>query len=276
MRDLFRFLHRIRNTLLFLVLLGLSLTLLYSGNVLHRARAISATNALAASLYTWRREITDYTDLKEVNQRLAAENASWRNRHLSAFAPVEDRFVRINDTIHRQQYTYLPAKVINATWHKPRNFILLDKGSTAGLHDAMGVIGPDGIVGVVRDVQPHYASVISVLNPDLRTSVKVKRTGHFGLLYWDTNDPVTASVVDVPKHARIQANDTVVTMGGDGIFPEEVPVGLVIAVENPPGRHDLAITIRLFEDMARSSFVYVVNDLQRLERDTLVKTHENP
>ena len=275
-RDLFRFFFRIRNTLLFLVLLGLSLTLLYTGNVHHRARAISSSNTIAGTLFTWRRDITDYTDLKEVNQRLAAENASWRNKHYSAYAPVEELFVRINDTIRRQQYTYLPAKVVNATWHKPRNFITLNKGATAGLHDDMGVIGQDGIVGVVRDVKPHFAAVISVLNPDVRTSVKVQRTGHFGLLYWDTNDPTTASVVDVPKHARILVGDTVVTMGGDGIFPSDVPVGKVISVESPPGRPDQAIVIHLFEDMARSTYVYVVNDLQRAERDTLEQANQAP
>ncbi len=276
MRDLFRFLFRIRNTLLFLALMAIAMVLLYNGNTHHRAQAISSSNAMAATLFTWRKDVTEYANLKEVNQRLAAENASWRNRHSSAFAPVEDHFVRINDTIHRQQYNYLPAKVVNSTWHKPRNFITLDKGSANGLHDDMGVIGPDGIVGVVRNVRPHFASVISVLNPDVKTSVKVRRTGHFGLLYWDTNNPVTASVVDIPKHARIHVGDTVVTMGGDGIFPADVPVGQVTAVENPPGRQDQAITVFLFEDMTRAGFVYVVNDLQRAERDTLEKEHVVP
>ena len=157
MRDLFRFLFRIRNTLLFLALLGISSVLLYNGNTHHRAEAISSSNAIAGTLFSWRKDITDYANLKEVNQRLVAENA---------YAPVEDLFVRINDTIRRQQYNYLPAKVVNSTWHKPRNFITLDKGSANGLHDDMGVIGPNGIVGVIRDVNAHFASVISVLNPD--------------------------------------------------------------------------------------------------------------
>ncbi|MBL0127220.1 MAG: rod shape-determining protein MreC [Flavobacteriales bacterium] len=138
-----------------------------------------------------------------MNERLTAENADWRNRHSSSYTPVEELFVRINDSIYRQQYSYLPAKVVNNTWHKPRNFITLDKGAVNGLHDDMGVIGPDGIVGVIRDVEPHFASVISILNPDVKTSVKTKRTGHHGLLYWDTNDQLTSSVIDIPKHARV-------------------------------------------------------------------------
>ena len=55
MRDLFRFLYRARNTLLFLGLMLVSMLLLYDGNVHHRARAISSSNALVATLYSWRK-----------------------------------------------------------------------------------------------------------------------------------------------------------------------------------------------------------------------------
>ncbi|MEO8591604.1 MAG: rod shape-determining protein MreC [Flavobacteriales bacterium] len=276
MRDLFRFLYRARNTMLFLGLMLLSMGLLYGGNYHHRARAISSSNALVGTLFSWRKEITDYANLKEVNRRLAEENANWRNRNSSSYAPMEELFVRINDTIYRQQYSFLPAKVVNSTWHKPKNFLTLDKGSSDGLHDDMGVIGPDGIIGVVREVSPHFSSVISVLSPDIKTSVQMRRTGHFGLLYWDTNDPRTASVIDIAKHARVLVGDTVETRGGDGTFPAGVPVGIVEEVTSEPGSNYHNITIQLTEDMTRGGFVYVVKDLQRVERDTLQNTPDAP
>ena len=104
----------------------------------------------------WRKEITDYANLKEVNRRLAEENADWRNRHISSYAPVEDLFVRINDTIRRQEYSVLTAKVVNSTWHKQKNFLTLDKGATAGLHKDMGVIGTDGHRGRGARCQPAF------------------------------------------------------------------------------------------------------------------------
>ncbi|MBK8531453.1 MAG: hypothetical protein IPL64_06120 [Flavobacteriales bacterium] len=128
MRDLFRFLHRIRSTLIFLTLLVISLVLLYNGNAHHRAQAISSSNSVVGTIYTWRKEITDYTGLKEVNRKLAEENAMWRNRHISMYSTVESRFVRIHDTIRLQEYTVIPTKVVNSTWHKPKNYLTLDKG----------------------------------------------------------------------------------------------------------------------------------------------------
>lgn len=275
MRDLFRFLYRARNTLLFLALLVVSLLMLSKGSVHHRARAISSSNAIAGTIYTWRKDITDYANLKEVNRRLAEENVDWRNRHSSNFSPVEALFVRINDTIRMQEYSYLPAKVVNSTWHKSRNFLTLDKGSEDGVHDNMGVIGPHGIVGVIREVSPHFASVTSVLSPDIKNSVQIRRTGHFGLLYWDrdVHGPTTASVIDIAKHARVLVGDTVETRGGDGTFPAGVLVGIVQEVNELPGSNYHDITIRLAEDMTRSGFVYVVKDLHRMERDSLQQAH---
>jgi rod shape-determining protein MreC len=276
MRDLFRFLFRARNTLLFLVLLAFSMVLLHGGNQYHRARAISSSSALVGTIYSWRTAVTDYANLKEVNERLAAENADLRSRHVSAYTLVEDIFVRINDTIYRQQYSYTPAKVVNSTWHKQRNFLTLDKGVTAGLHADMGVIGTDGIVGVVREVSPHFASVISVLSPDIKTSVQLRRTGHIGLLYWNTNDPRTASFTDLAKHVRVVVGDTVETRGGDGLFPKGIPVGVVTEVRpDEPGGY-LGITLRLTEDLTRSGYVHVVRDLQRVERDTIQNAHRTP
>jgi len=276
MRDLFRFLHRIRNTLLFLALMGMSMVLLHNGNHHHRAQAFTTSNAVVGTIYGWRAAITDYANLKEVNRKLAEENANWRSRHESAYTPVEDLFVRINDTIHRQRYSYLTAQVVNSTWHKQRNFLTLDKGTTSGVEAEMGVIGQDGIVGVVRETSPHFASVISILSPNLRTSVRVRRTGHFGLLYWDTADPRTASVIDIPKHARIMVGDTVETRGADGTFPTGIPVGVVEELGTQPGSNYQDITIRLTEDLTRSGHVYVVKDLQRSERDLLQQAQEQP
>ncbi|HRF81233.1 MAG TPA: rod shape-determining protein MreC [Flavobacteriales bacterium] len=273
MRDLFRFLHRIRSTLMFLGWLILSLILLYNGNQHHRSQAISSSNAVVGTIFSWRKEITDYANLKEVNRRLAEENADYRNRHISTYTPIEGVFARIQDTIRRQEYRVITAKVVNSTWHKPKNYLTLDKGTKAGVHGDMGVIAPKGIVGVVRDAGPGFASVISVLSPDIKTSVQMRRTGHFGLLYWNTNDPVTSSVIDIAKHARINVGDTVETRGGDGIFPAGIMVGIVELVEDEPGSNYHEITVRLSEDMTRSGFVYVVDDLRKAERDTLQKAH---
>ena len=269
MRDLFRFLYRIKNTLLFLALMLVSMGMLVDGNAHQRAQAISTSNAAVGTLYNWRDNVTSYARLGEVNRELAERNADLMNRYRGSYSPVESRFTLINDSIYEQRYRFVAAQAINSTFHKRKNYLTLDKGNKAGIEEGMGVIGDRGIVGVVRESTARFSSVISVLNTSLSVSVKLKKSGHFGPLVWDTDDPATVSMVDIAKHAPVSVGDTVVTRGGDGVFPTGVMVGTVAEVEDDPGSAYHSIRVRLSEDMTHSAMVYVVMDLVRLERDSL-------
>ena len=271
MRDLFRFLYRIRNTLLFLLLMGLSIAWSIAGNEHHKAEALGSASDIVGRIYGWRHAITSYTDLKRINEELARENARLKDLERHAYVPMAERWVRVNDTLYEQRFTYLTAHVVNGTFHRQRNTLTLDKGSLAGIAPDMGVIGADGIVGVVTGVGRHFSVALSVLDPDWNTSVIVKRTGHRGLLAWDTGEPRTASVVDIAKHAPVLAGDTIVTRGEDGIFPSGVPVGVVTEVTDAPGSNYHTITIRLSEDLTRNGPVQIVRDLFRSELDTLTR-----
>ncbi|HRN36579.1 MAG TPA: rod shape-determining protein MreC [Flavobacteriales bacterium] len=268
MRDLFRFLFRQRNNLLFLALMALSMFLLINGNMHQRAQAISSSNAVIGQLYSVRNEVAEYAGLREVNRRLAAALAAERNLRYSL--PLRaDSAPPDTDSTGLQSYRFITAQVINGTVHKERNYITLGSGSLAGIRPDMGVIGMNGLVGIVRDVSPRFALVTSVLSDEYRISVQLKRTGHFGLLSWDTDDPRTASMTDVANHVPVAPGDTVVTRGNDGIFPPGVTVGTVTEVNEDPGSNFHDIRLKLSEDLTRTAYVHVVVDLFKAERDTL-------
>ncbi len=268
MRDLFRFFFRQRNNLLFLALMALSMYLLINGNMHQRAQAISSSNAVIGQLYSVRNEVAEYAGLREVNRRLAAALAAERNLRYSL--PLRaDSAPPDTDSTGLQTYRFITAHVINGTVHKERNYITLGSGSLAGIRPDMGVIGMDGLVGIVREVSPHFALVTSVLGNEFRTSVRLKRTGHFGLLTWDTGDPAAASLTDVANHVPVSPGDTVVTGGNDGIFPPDIMVGTVTNVDDDPSSNFHGIKVHLSEDLSRAAYVHVVSDLLKAERDTL-------
>jgi rod shape-determining protein MreC len=195
---------------------------------------------------------------------LAAERARKFNTSLRT-----DSAGQMVDTIHRLRYSFIPAQVINSTTHKEKNYITLDKGSLDGLRPDMGVIGTDGIVGMVRETSPHFALITSVLNPAHAASAQLKSTRHFGQLKWNTSDPRTVLLSDIDKHVPVAVGDTVVTRGSEGVYPPGIPVGIVEKVENDPSIPFHVIIVRLSEDLTRSGEVTVVGDLMRVERDTL-------
>jgi rod shape-determining protein MreC len=268
MRDLFRFLYRQRNNLLFLALLAFSMSLLVRANMHHRAQAISSSNAIIGGIYSWRNSITEYTDLREKNRALSAELARERERN-RAMSNTPDSARLFQDTVRLLRYRFIPAQVINSTVHKEKNYLTLDKGLLDGVRADMGVIGPDGIVGVVREASEHYALVISVLNGDHAASAQLKGTGHLGQLKWNTSDPATVALTDIDKHVPIHEGDTVLTRGSEGIYPPGIMIGIVSSVVNDPSIPFHVITVRLSEDMTRAAQVQVVSDLLRAEKDSL-------
>ncbi|MFZ1616644.1 MAG: rod shape-determining protein MreC [Flavobacteriales bacterium] len=268
MRDLFRFLVRQSNSLLFLLLMGISLSLLVNGSMHHRAQAISSSNAVVGQLYAWRSEVTGFTDLRRVNRELAVALAAERERKFSG-TQHDDSIVARIDSAGKENFAYITAQVVNGTVQKERNYITLGSGSLDGIRRDMGVIGVNGLVGVVRETSPHFSLVTSILGNELAPSVELKRTGHFGLLKWDTSDPSSASLTDVANHVPVSPGDTVVTRGDDGVFPRGVPVGTVLRVEEDPGSNFHKITVKLGEDLGRTAYVHVVSDLMKTERDSL-------
>lgn len=268
MRDLLRFLLRQRNNLLFALLLGLSLSLVVNGNMHHRAQAISSSRAAIGRIYGVRSSITEYAGLRQVNDGLNRALALERSRSYGMPHGADSTSV-MEDSLRGLRYAFITARVINSTTHKERNYITLDRGGADGIRPDMGVVGADGIVGVVRDTSTHFALVTSVLNPDHAASAQLKGSRHFGQLRWNTGDPLTVSLSDIDKHVTVSVGDTVVTRGSEGVYPPGFPVGVVVKVENDPGIPFHVITVRLREDLTRSAQVQVVSDLMRAERDSL-------
>lgn len=268
MRDLFRFLFRQRNNLLFAALLALSMWLVVIGNMHQRAQVISSSNVVIGRIYTMRNDITSFADLRRVNNDLVRSLSMERERKFN-LSLVSDTGGEVIDTIRRLRYTWIPAQVINSTTQKEKNFITLDKGSLDGLRPDMGVIGTDGIVGMVRETSPHFSLVTSVLNPAHAASAQLKSTRHFGQLKWNTSDPRTVLLSDIDKHIPVAVGDSVVTRGSEGVYPPGIQVGVVEKVENDPSIPFHVIIVRLSEDLTRSGQVTVVGDLMRIERDSL-------
>jgi rod shape-determining protein MreC len=134
----------------------------------------------------------------------------------------------------------------------------------------MGVIDQNGVVGIVNVVTEHHARVISLLNPNFRLSCKIKGNESFGSLVWDGNDPRYVVLEELPRHTKYQKGDTVITSGYSAVFPEGIPVGVVVS--NNKGRNEnfFALKVRLLSDFSTLNNVQVVlnnasEELRRLE-----------
>jgi len=269
MRSLFLFLWRYNFFILFLLAETFCFYLIFQNSKFHHASFINSTNAGTAKVNEFVSEVTEYIKLKKTNEALARQNAAIHSLLPGAFYIDSALKHTVHDSIHKQQYTFVPAKVINNSVNRRNNYLTLDKGSLQGIMPEMGVICVEGVVGIVKDVSPHFCSVLSILHKDARISAKVKKSGYIGSLVWDGYNFRRASLKDIAIHVKLAKGDTIVTSSFSSIFPDGIMLGTVESFEAKPGDNFYDITVNLSTDFSNLSYVYIVNNLMKDEQQQL-------
>jgi rod shape-determining protein MreC len=273
MRNLIRFLVRYYAFMLFLLLEAVSLWLISQHRTYHHVRISNSTGRLVGGVNSAYFDLVSYFTLQEVNDSLQQEIALLRNGVLPPAMDVQ--FLQrdtVIDTVYNARYTYLPVKVLHSPIHRADNYILINRGSNDGVTEGMGLVGPSGIAGKVVHASPHYASVMSVLHRDFRTAVMLSRNGVRGTLRWAPYQPQQAMMDYVVEPADLKVGDTVVTAAASTFFPEGMPVGTIQAFSTRPGENFYQISILLSTRFNSLQYGYVVVDMHKAEKDSLLQT----
>ncbi|MCK5821641.1 MAG: rod shape-determining protein MreC [Bacteroidales bacterium] len=251
MRNLIRFVLRYNFPILFLVFELIAIILIFSHNPIQRGKLTSQTNSFSTIVFDKASEVTQYIHLRRAIDQLAKENSLMRSRA---------RAVRPDSIDSRGSYVFIPARVINNTVQFENNYLTLDIGTRSGVEPDMAVVSPFGIVGVVKTVSPNYCRVISVLNSQLRVSVRLSKSGYFGSLSWDRLNYRDVLVTEIPSHVSLEPGDSIVSSGYSSIFPSGEPIATVIEATPAAGGNFLEIRARLSTDFKKLYTVYVVKN----------------
>ncbi|MFN8166179.1 MAG: rod shape-determining protein MreC [Bacteroidia bacterium] len=274
MRNLFLFLWKYNFLILFLLLETLCGYLIVQNNNFQRASFINSTNQVATKVNSTVSSITEYINLRFTNDALSRENAALRTMMPSVF--YIDSAVRRNvtDTTLNQQYTFLTAKVINNSTNRRNNYLTLDRGSNQGVMPGQGVICPQGVVGVVKDVSDHFCTVMSFLHKSSKISARIKRTEFIGSMQWEGIDATHGTLSDIENHVKVQKGDTIITTEFSKRYPEGVLIGIVDKVESGKGSTFQDISVKLSTEFGNLTYVYIVSNLFKAELDSLEKPVE--
>ncbi len=276
MRNLILFLTRNYYILLFLFLESLSLFLVFQNNHFQRAHLLNSSNAIAGNIYETYSGVTDYFGLKQENKKLSEKNVMLSNQLRESSSDEMKTPMMIKDSLHKKQYIYFSAKVVNNSTNRRKNYLTLNIGSKQGVKTEMGVISPDGIVGIVRDVSENFCSVMSVLHESARIPVNIKKFGENSILIWnDAWKRWHARMERIPSHLELAKGDTIVTSSYSSIFPEGIMVGTIEDFEKIAGNTFYNVTVKLSTDFNRLSYVTIVNNLTKDEQTTLEKATQH-
>lgn len=282
MNDLLKFLIRYSAWALFAIYVTLSCVMLFSSNPYQHHVWLTSANAFNSAIYRSASSVTSYFSLRHINDDLQRRNADLQLELLDLKAQLRAAAeAQYADTATSHpalsRYNFTVAHVINNSTSHTHNYITLSKGTADGIHPEQGVVDQNGIVGIVNLVTPHTARVISVLNPYLRISCKVKGQDHVGSLSWDGISPQQAILEELPRHARFNIGDTIITSGYSSVFPEGIPIGTVIQATRTHDDNFHTLRVNLFTDFHTLSTVRVITDslrqeLNTVERDIKIKT----
>ena len=128
------------------------------------ARMLNTANQLTGNVYQSYNDVFDYLYLKQNNRILAGENASLRAMIEKSYVKFTTKEIVIHDTLYKQQYNYIDAKVISNSTGKRNNYLMLNKGYNQGVRNNMAVVSSNGIVGIINGVSGNFSSVMSLLH----------------------------------------------------------------------------------------------------------------
>lgn len=262
MRNLWIFINRYNAFFFFIIFFTIGIVLTVKNNAYQRSITLNSTNEVVGQAYEKLNVFKKYMNLGQVNDSLAAENAKLYTLLLKMKNIDSAKNITVRDTATHQQYTYLAARVIKNSITLRNNIITINKGSLDGIQKDMAVISPQkGVVGFIRDVSEHLATIQSLLHKDTKVSVNVKKTNALGSLVWGEKNfnYQKAYIKDIPNHFKVNLGDTVVT-SGFGSFPPGIPVGRVSNAGIATGDNFLTIEINLFNDFSTLQYVYVIKD----------------
>ena len=255
----------------FIALEVISIIMIAQNSVLQRYLIMNGIRT--TQVFFWERSegIRDFFRLRAYNQALQEENASLRGKlaqilYLQETAAVTDSTAGL--------YRWIPASIIKNNPNKQHNYLILNRGAKDGVQTEMGVVTHNAIVGVVGAVSEHYSYVISFLNKSQKASAMIAGTTDFGLLTWDGIDGRQATLSHVPLSSAAAVGDTVCTSGYSTIYPPDIPVGTITAVDAVSGMYK-DMNVDLFQDIRSLKYVYIVQRHHQSEIDELSKNAAN-
>ena len=160
------------------------------------------------------------------------------------------------------------AQVIGTSGSDFSRIVYIDKGERAGIKPDMAVITADGIVGKVLFVGPNEARVLLISDQSSGVGAILEKSRLQGVLRGTPNGEVVLE--RVMSDETVQQGETVLTSGGDQIFPKGLPVGTVTKVANGKDMF-LNIKIKPAANLGKLEEILVLTEKQ--DREAVAEVH---
>ncbi|MBI2861826.1 MAG: rod shape-determining protein MreC [Chloroflexi bacterium] len=176
--------------------------------------------------------LNEARDLRQENARLRQQleqlalvesqawALQWENQQLRAELGFKANFPEL---------AFLPAEVISFDPLNPIQGVVIDKGSEDAVQPGMTVVTAQGLVGRVTRVGSKAAQVVLATDTTSAVGGVIVSSRARGIVYGQRR-PDHLLMRFIPSSEQLTFGDIVMTSGIGGNFPQNIPIGRVVAV----------------------------------------------
>jgi rod shape-determining protein MreC len=281
-RNIFLFIRRYFNILVFLVLQVICIILIVQYSKYHQAMFGKTANIVTGKINAQYDQVEYYFQLKKTNDSLVKANEMLYNKLASNYNIPDSNqkqvvdSIRVDSILQYRKFIYLSAKVVANSVTSQSNFLVLQSANASQMRVGMGIVDPNNaVVGAITDVSGEFVVVMSLLHKDSHISGKLLKTGETGTVTWDGKYPNLLTLTGIPKSAKLAKGDTIITSGFSTIFPKGLMLGRVDEVFLETSTNNYKIMVRTATNFYNLEYAYAIDNLQQKAIDQLLNKANN-
>jgi rod shape-determining protein MreC len=287
MRNVFLFFRRYSNFFLFLFLQVVCLTIVFRFNRFHNAMGMTMASRISGYVHEKTNAVTSFFTLQRTNDSLVKRMAEMQNARPANYLPADTStlekadFIPVDTLGHFKKilrFIYRPATVIYKTENDDfKNYIMLARGVNEGVNIGQAVVGAESnaVIGKVVYADARYAMVMPLIHHQSSVPAKMARTGETGNVIWSGGQVGYVTLNRIPKTAKVQPGDTVLTSNSSDIFPPNLQIGTVYKIDEEKSTGNLRIRVKTRVDFYNVQYVYVIENLQQKEMQAVLQQTKN-
>jgi rod shape-determining protein MreC len=129
---------------------------------------------------------------------------------------------------------FVPAEVIHLGVTGSESTFLINIGSSQGVKVNSPVLAPEGLVGIIVEVQENTAQAIDWTHPDFRASAMTADGRAYGIVEprrGQYREEDLMALTGAPFHTDLQPGTPIVTSGRGSVYARGIPLGVVLGIE---------------------------------------------
>lgn len=240
MRDFFRGKFFVILIIVLAFLLGFTANAVFDGGVTPPENIVGTVFSPFQSFVSWIKNGVDgffetfakYDSLEAENAELKAENAELAKRLEESYhLEKENENLRnlLSLTESSPEYKKTEAMVVSVSDDKVSSSFTINKGSFSGIKEKDVVVSSDGLVGYVKKVGFNWATVVTILDPQVAVGAFLPKTELVAMTegHRDLKADGLCRLSYIDNTSLINRGDTVVTSGLGGLYPEGILIGKI-------------------------------------------------